>query len=158
MVGELFKTVTGIPSPHIPYKGSGTGAPAFAANEVPIFFDAVAGHQAFIKLGRVRAIAVTSATRIAAYPDLPTMKEAGFPRVEGLVWYGTQAPAGTPRHIIAKLNADSNRVLAMPDVRERLTAGGMDAAGSTPEEFSRFIQTELAKWGPVVKAAGVKAN
>lgn len=158
MVGELFKVVTGIPSPHIPYKGSGTGAPALAANEIPVFFDAVAGHQAFIRSGRVRALAVTSAARTPAYPDVPTMKEAGYARVEGLVWYGTQAPAGTPKHIVARLNAESNRVLTMPDVKEKLIAAGMDAAGSTPDEFSNFIKAELAKWGPVVKAAGVKAN
>lgn len=158
MVGELFKVVTAIPSPHIPYKGSGTGAPALAANEVPIFFDAVAGHQAFIKSGRVRALAVTSATRVAAYPDVPTMKEAGFARVEGTVWYGTLAPAGTPKPIIARLNTESNRVLAMQDVKDKLTAVSIDTAGGTPEEFGKFIRAELDRWGPVVKAAGVKAN
>lgn len=158
MVGEMFKIATAIPSPHIPYKGSGTGAPALAAGEIPVFFDAVAGHQAFIKSGRVRALAVTSPARVSAYPDVPTMKESGQPKVDGTVWYGLQAPAGTPKHIIAKLNAESNRVLAMQDVKDRLTAVSIDAAGSTPEEFSKFIRAELEKWGPVVKAAGVKAN
>ena len=158
MVGELFKVVTGIPSEHIPYKGSGTGAPAFAAGEVQIFFDAVAGHQAFIKSGRVRALAVTSATRVAAYPDVPTMKEAGFGRVDGSVWYGLQAPAGTPKHIIAKLNAESNRVLGMQDVKDKLLAMSIETAGGSPEAFAKFIGDELAKWGPVVRAAGVKVN
>jgi tripartite-type tricarboxylate transporter receptor subunit TctC len=158
MVGEMFKIITAIPSPHIPYKGSGTGAPALAAGEVPVFFDAVAGHQAFIKSGRVRALAVTSGARVSAYPDVPTMKESGLPKVDGNVWYGLQAPAGTPRHIVAKLNAESNRVLVMQDVKDRLTAMSIDAAGSSPEEFSKFIRAELDKWGPVVKAAGVKVN
>ena len=158
MVGELFKVVTGIPSQHIPYKGSGTGAPALAAGEVPVFFDAVAGHQAFIKTGRVRAIAATSTTRVAAYPDVPTMKEAGFPRVEGTVWYGTLAPAGTPKAVVARLNAETNRVLAMQEVKDKLTAATIDAAGGTPEEFGKFIRTELDRWGPVVKASGVKVN
>lgn len=158
MVGELFKVVSAIPSQHIPYKGSGTGAPAFAAGEVQLFFDAVAGHQAFVKSGRVRALAVTSAARVAAYPDVPTMKEAGFGRVDGLVWYGFQAPAGTPKPIIARLNAESNRVLAMPEVKEKLTAVSIETAGGTPEAFAKFIRTELDKWGPVVKAAGVKLN
>ncbi len=158
MVGELFKIVTAIPSQHIPYKGSGTGAPALAAGEIPIFFDAVAGHQAFIRSGRVRALAVTSAARVSAYPDVPTMKEAGFARIDGLVWYGLQAPAGTPKHIIAKLNTESNRVLAMQEVKDKLTAVSIEAAGGTPEEFSKFIRAELDRWGPVVKAAGVKVN
>ena len=158
MVGELFKIVTGIPTQHIPYKGSGTGAPALAAGEVPIFFDAVAGHIPFIKTGRVRALAVTSAVRVAAFPDVPTMKEAGLEKIDGQVWYGLLAPAGTPKNVIAKLNSESMRVLAMPDVKERLAGASIDAMGSTPEEFGKFIRTELEKWAPVVKAAGVKAN
>ena len=158
LVGEMFKIVTGIPSQHIPYKGSGTGAPALAAGEVPVFFDAVAGHQAFIKSGRVRALAVTSAARVSAFPDVPTMKEAGLPRIDGLVWYGFQAPAGTPKPIITRLNAESNRVLAMQDVKDKLTAVSIEAAGGTPEEFAKFIRTELDKWGPVIKSAGVKLN
>jgi tripartite-type tricarboxylate transporter receptor subunit TctC len=158
MVGELFKVVTGIPSQHVPYKGSGTGAPALASGEVPFMFDGIAGHLAFIKLGRVKALAVTSPARLAAFPDIPTMKELGYPRVDGMVWYGLMAPAGTPKPIIAKLNAESNRVLAMQDLKDRLTNAGVDAAGGTPEEFGKFIRAEYDKWGPVVKAAGVKAN
>jgi tripartite-type tricarboxylate transporter receptor subunit TctC len=158
LVGELFKIVTGIPSQHIPYKGSGTGAPAVAAGEVPIFFDAIAGHQPFIKSGRVKALAVTSPARLAAFADVPTMKELGFPRVDAEVWYGLLAPAGTPKPIIAKLNAESRRVLAAQDVKDRLTVAGIDTTGGTPEEFGKFIRAELDKWGPVVKAAGVKAN
>ena len=158
MVGELFKVVTGIPSQHVPYKGSGTGAPALASGEVPFMFDGIAGHLAFIKLGRVKALAVTSPARLAAFPDIPTMKELGYPRVDGTVWYGLMAPAGTPKPIIAKLNAESNRVLAMQDLKDRLTNAGVDAAGGTPEEFGKFIRAEYDKWGPVVKAAGVKAN
>ncbi len=158
LVGELFKIVTSLPSQHIPYKGSGGGAPALAAGEVPVFFDAVAGHMAFIKSGRVRALAVTSAARVAAFPDIPTMKEAGFARIDGLVWYGLLAPAGTPKPIIARLNVETNRALASQDAKDRLLAVSIETAGGTPEEFGRFIRAELDKWGPVVKAAGVKAN
>ena len=158
LVGELFKIVTGIPSQHIPYKGSGTGAPALAAGEVPIMFDAIAGHQPFIKLGRVKALAVTSATRLPAFADIPTMKELGLARVDGEVWYGLLAPAGTPKNVITKLNTESPRVLAMQDLKDRLTVAGIDATSSTPEEFGRFIRAELDKWGPVVKAAGVQPN
>src|SRR5262245_32534844 len=158
LVGELFKIVTAIPSQHVPYKGSGTGAPALAAGEVQFMFDAITGHQPFIKLGRVKALAVTSPARLAAFPDIPTMKEAGYPKVDGTVWYGLMAPAGTPKPIIQKLNAESRRVLAMQEVKDRLTVAGIDAAGGPPEEFGKFIRAEFEKWGPVVKAAGVKAN
>jgi tripartite-type tricarboxylate transporter receptor subunit TctC len=158
LVGELFKIVAGIPSVHVPYKGSGTAAPDLAAGNVQFMFDAIAGHQPFIQSGRVRALAVTSPARLAVFPDIPTMKELGFPRVDGTVWYGLLAPAATPKSIIAKLNAESNRVLAMPDVKEKLTRAGIDAAGGTPEDFGKFIRAEFEKWGPVVKAAGVKAN
>ena len=158
MVGELFKIVTAIPSQHVPYKGSGTAAPDLAGGRVQFMFDAIAGHQAFIQSGRVKAIAVTSPARLAAFPDIPTMKELGLARVDGSVWYGLLAPAATPKPIVAKLNAESRRVLASQDVKERLTNAGIEAAGGTPEEFGKFIRAESDKWGPVVKAAGVKAN
>ena len=158
LVGELFKIVTDIPSQHIPYKGSGTGAPALAAGEVQFMFDAIAGHLPHIQSGRTKALAVTSPARLAAFADIPTMKEVGLARVDGEVWYGLLAPAGTPQSIITKLNAESRRVLAMQDLKDRLTVAGIDAAGGTPEDFGKFIRAELDKWGPVVKAAGVKAN
>ena len=158
LVGELFKIVTGIPSVHVPYKGSGTAAPDLAAGHVQFMFDAIAGHQPFIQTGRVRALAVTSSARLSTFPDVPTMKELGYPRVDGTVWYGLLAPARTPKSIITKLNAESMRVLAMPDVKEKLTRAGIDAAGGSPEDFGKFIHAEFDKWGPVVKAAGVKPN
>ena len=158
MVGELFKIVTAIPSQHVPYKGSGTAAPDLAGGRVQFMFDAIAGHQAFIQSGRVKAMAVTSAERLSAFPDIPTMKELGLARVDGSVWYGLLAPAATPKAIVAKLNAEARRVLASQDVKEKLANAGIDAAGGTPEDFGRFIRAESDKWGPVVKAAGVKAN
>ena len=158
LVGELFKIVTGIPSVHVPYKGSGTAAPDLAAGNVQFMFDAIAGHQPFIQSGRTRALAVTSPARLAAFPDIPTMKELGLARVDGTVWYGLLAPAGTSKAVVAKLNAESNRVLAMPDIKEKLLRAGIDTAGGTPEEFASFMRAEFDKWGPVVKAAGVKAN
>ena len=106
----------------------------------------------------MRPIAVAGAGRVSAYPDVPTMKEAGVAKVEGSAWYGWQAPAGTPKHIVNKLNTETNRVLAMQDVKERLAAASIDTLGGTPEEFAKFIRAELDKWGPVVKAAGVKVN
>ena len=158
LVGELFKSVTGIPSQHIPYKGSGTAAPDLAGGHVPFMFDAIAGHLGSVQSGRVKAFAVTGPARVAAFPDTPTMAEVGLPRVTGSVWYGLLAPAGTRKEIIARLNAEANRILAMQEVKDRMAAAGMQPAGGTPEEFGKFISDELAKWGPVVKAAGVTAN
>ncbi len=158
LVGELFKIVTGIPSQHIPYKGSGIAAPDLAGGHVQFMFDAIAGHQPHIQSGRVKALAVTSPKRLAAFSGVPTMVEVGYPRVAGTVWYGMLAPAGTPKPVIARLNAESRRILAMQEVKDRLTAAGIDAAGGTPEEYGNFIRAELDKWGPVVKAAGVKPN
>jgi tripartite-type tricarboxylate transporter receptor subunit TctC len=158
LVGELFKIVTAIPSQHVPYKGSGTAAPDLAGGHVQFMFDAIAGHLPHIQSGRTRMLAVSSPARLAAFPDTPTMTELGFPRVDGAVWYGLMAPAGTPKRIIGMLNAESKRILAMQEVKDRLTVAGIDAAGGTPEDFGKFIRAEFDKWGPVVKAAGVKAN
>lgn len=158
LVGELFKTVTGIPSQHIPYKGSGTAAPDLVGGHVQFMFDAIAGHLAGVQSGRVKAMAVTGPSRVAAFPDTPTMAEVGLPRVTGSVWYGLLAPAGTPKEIISKLNAEAKRILAMQEVKDRMAVAGMYPAGGTPEEFGKFIRDELAKWGPIVKAAGVKVD
>jgi tripartite-type tricarboxylate transporter receptor subunit TctC len=158
LVGELFKMVTGIPSQHIPYKGSGIAAPDLAGGHVQFMFDAIAPHQPFIQSGRTKVLGVVSPTRVAVFPDTPTMAELGYPRVTGLIWYGLVAPAGTPKAIIARLNAESNRILSMQDVKERMAGAGIDAASSTPEEFGKFIRAELARWGPVVKAAGAKLD
>ncbi len=158
LVGELFKTVTGAPIQHVPYKGSAPGAADVAGGQVQLMFDALTPQQPHIKSGRTRVLAVISPARLAAFPDTPTMTELGYPRVAASIWYGLMAPAGTAREIIAKINAASNRILATPDVKDRMAATGIDAAGGTPDAFAKFIRDELAKWGPVVKAAGAKAD
>lgn len=158
LVGELFKTVTGAPIQHVPYKGSAPGAADVAGGQVQLMFDALTPQQPHIKSGRTRVLAAISPTRLAAFPDTPTMAELGYPRVAASIWYGLMAPAGTPKDIITKLNAESNRILATQEVKERMAATGIDAAGGTPEAFAKFIRDEIAKWGPVVKAAGAKAD
>ena len=101
-------------------------------------------------------LAVTTLKRLPVAPDAPTMLEIGYPKVAGTVWYGLMVPAGTPRAVIAKLNAESNGVLATDEVRDRLAAMGIDAAGGgSPEDFGKFIRAEIAKWAPVVRAAGI---
>ena len=103
-------------------------------------------------------LAAISPQRLPIAPDAPTMTELGFPKVAASIWYGMVVPAGTPKTIIAKLNAESNRALALPEVKERLAAAGIDAAGGTPEAFAQVMRDELAKWGPVVKASGAKVD
>ncbi len=158
LVGELFKSVTGAPIQHVPYKGSGPAASDVAAGQVQLSFDAIAPHLPFIRSGRTRVLAAISPQRLPIAPDAPTMTELGFPKVAASIWYGMVVPAGTPKTIIAKLNAESNRALALPEVKERLAAAGIDAAGGTPEAFAQFMRDELAKWGPVVKASGAKVD
>jgi tripartite-type tricarboxylate transporter receptor subunit TctC len=159
LVGELFKSVTGANLQHVPYKGSGPAATDVAAGQVAFAFDAIAPHLPHIKAGRTRALAAISPARLAMFPEVPTMKEIGYSQVAASIWYGMMAPAGTPRDIVLKLNGESNRVLGLQDVKERMSGAGIDAAApNRPEDFSKFIRDELAKWGPVVKASGAKAD
>ena len=158
LVGELFKSVTGAPIQHVPYKGSAPGAADVAGGQVQLMFDALAPHLPHLKSGRTKVLAAISPARLPIAPDAPTMTELGFPKFAASIWYGLMAPAGTPRTIVMKLNAESNRILALADVKERLGGAGIDTAGGSPEDFAKFIGDEMAKWGPVVKASGAKAD
>lgn len=158
LVGELFKSVAGAPIQHVPYKGSAPGAADVASGQVQLMFDAIAPHLPHLKSGRTKVLAAISPARLPIAPDAPTMIELGYPKVAASIWYGMMVPAGTPAAVIAKLNAESNKALALPDVKERLAAAGIDTAGGTPEAFAKFIRDELAKWGPVVKTSGAKLD
>jgi len=158
LVGELFKSVTGAPIQHVPYKGSAPGAADVAGGQVQLMFDALAPHLPHLKSGRTKVLAAISPARLPIAPDAPTMTELGFPKIAASIWYGLMAPAGTSRTIVMKLNAESNRILALADVKERLGGAGIDTAGGSPEDFAKFIGDEMAKWGPVVKASGAKVD
>jgi tripartite-type tricarboxylate transporter receptor subunit TctC len=159
LVGELFKIATGANIRHVPYKGSGPAAIDVAGGQVAFAFDAVAPHLPHIKSGRTRVLAAISPKRMAMFPDAPTMTEIGYPQIAASIWYGLLAPSATPKAVIARLNSESNRVLLLADVKERLAGAGIDAAApNLPEDFGRFIRDELAKWGPVVKASGARAD
>ena len=156
LMGELFKIETGARIEHIPYKGSGPAAADLAGGQVQLAFDAVAPQLPYIKSGRTRVLGVASPARLAVVPDAPTMSELGYPKVVGSVWYGLMVPAGTPRIIVDRLNSESNRILATEEVRERMAAVSIDAAGGGgPGDFGNFIRAEIAKWGPVVRRAGI---
>ena len=158
LVGELFKNVTGAPLQHVPYKGSAPGAADVAGGQVQLMFDAIAPHLPHLKSGRTKVLAAISPARLPIAPDAPTMTELGFAKVAASIWYGMMVPAATPKALITKLNAEANKALAMPEVKERLAGAGIDVGGGLPEDYAKFIRDELAKWGPVVKASGAKLD
>jgi tripartite-type tricarboxylate transporter receptor subunit TctC len=158
MAAELFKSVTGAPLTHVPYKGSGPAVADLVGGRVQIMFDAAPSLIAHIRSGRLRVLAAASAERNRLLPEVPTFGELGYPKVAVSLWYGLLAPAGTPKPIVDKLNREVAGALASPDVREKLLAQGAEPMPGTPEAFASFMQQEMAKWAPVVKQAGVKLD
>jgi len=158
MAAELFKSVTGAPLTHVPYKGSGPAVADLVGGRVQIMFDAAPSLIAHVRGGKLRVLAAASAQRNRLLPDVPTFAELGYPRVAVSLWYGLLAPAGTPRPIVDKINSEVGKALASPDVREKLLAQGAEPMPGSPEAFAAFMQEEMAKWAPVVKQAGVKLD
>jgi tripartite-type tricarboxylate transporter receptor subunit TctC len=158
LAGELFKMNTGSRIVHVPYKGGGPAAVALLSGEVGMIFGEPASMMGYLKAGKLRALAVTSGKRALSLPELPTMIEAGVPGYDVTSWNGILAPAGTPAPILDRLNGELNRIIATPAMRDRMIALGYEPVGGTPEAFGKFIQSELAKWAPVVKAANVRID
>ena len=156
--GELFKTMTGVDMTHVPYKGSAPALTDLIGGQVQLMFDNLPSSLPFIKAGKLRALAVTSGTRSATLPELPTLAESGLPGFEASSWFGVLAPAGTPRDIVAKLNGAIAGWLASPEAKEKLLAQGAIAAGGTPDDFARHIAAETSKWAKVVKASGAHVD
>jgi tripartite-type tricarboxylate transporter receptor subunit TctC len=152
---ELFRIMAGLTLTHIPYKGTGPATVDLVAGQVQLSMPNVLTALPQIKGGKVRALGVTSARRAVGLPDIPAIAES-LPGYEAIQWYGVLAPAGTAREIVAKLQAEIARIVILPEVKERLAADGADAVGNRPEEFATYIRAELAKWGKVVKAGGIK--
>jgi tripartite-type tricarboxylate transporter receptor subunit TctC len=155
---ELFKTMTGTFIVHIPYKGAGPALVDFLGGQTNIMFDNLPTALPHVKARKVRALAVSSAKRSPLAPELPTLAESGLPGFDLATWFAFFAPAATPREITAKIAADMQRVLAQPDVKERLLAVGVDVVGSTPEELARFQRAEMEKWAKIVKDSGAKVD
>jgi len=153
---ELFKMTAGVNIVHIPYKGAAPATTDVMAGQIQLSFASTPGSIPVVKAGKVKALGVTSARRIAKLPDVPTVAEAALPGYEASVWYGVVAPAGTPRSIVQRLNTEIARIVADPAQRERMLAGDFEPTTSTPEQFAAFIKSETAKWGKVVKASGAK--
>jgi tripartite-type tricarboxylate transporter receptor subunit TctC len=155
---ELFSYMTGVKWVHIPYKGGGPGVVALLAGEVSLYFGNVPTVIRQARDGKLRAIAVTGSKRTPAAPDIPTVAESGVQGYEVTTFYGVSAPAKTPRPIVERLHTEIVRALQSPDVREKLQGLGADPVGNTPEQYAAFIQSEIAKWGKVIKAAGIKGE
>lgn len=158
LVGELFKSATGSPIVHVPYKGSGPGVIDLAAGNVQLGFDSLPSILGQIKAGRLKPLATVGKRRSPLYPDLPSLAESGYPEVDGAVWYGVSGPPGMPRALVARLADELGRVLASSDVKERFAQQGADVTPLTPEQYVAFMKSEWARWGPVVKASGAKVD
>ncbi|MGV3629326.1 MAG: Bug family tripartite tricarboxylate transporter substrate binding protein [Betaproteobacteria bacterium] len=153
---ELFKTMTGSNIVHIPYKGSAGVLADVMGGQIAVTIDNMPPYVPQVRAGKIRALAVSTAKRSSAMPDLPTIAEAGVPGYEAGAWFGLLAPAGTPKAIVMRLSAENARILKLPDVSKRISELGADPVGSTPEEFVALIQSEIAKWAKVIKDANVE--
>src|SRR5712664_10559 len=156
--GELFKAMTGVDMVHVPYKGAQPALTDLIAGQVQLMFATSVSVIPYIKAGRLRALAVTTAQRSAAMPELPTLSEAGVGGFESITWHGVVVPAGTRGPVIHVLNQKINSVLREKDFRERLAGLGAEVAGGTPGEFAAFIAGEIPKWAKVVRDSGARAE
>jgi tripartite-type tricarboxylate transporter receptor subunit TctC len=158
LVGALFQHALKLDLVHVPFDGGGTAVLATIGGHTPISFGALAPAVPLIKDGQLRPLAVTGKARSPTLPDIPTMAEAGFPEVEGATWTAVVVPAGTPKDIIAELHRLVVKSLAQSDVKEKLAAIAYVPIGNSPEECAAFFKAEMAKWGPIIKAAGLRVE
>ena len=156
MAAELYMNMTGVKMHHVPYKGSSAAHPDLLAGRTAMIFDTITAVQGHVRSGALRGIAVTTASRSSAMPELPTIAESGLPGYDASTWGGILAPAGTPKDVVARLNSSINAALKMEDVRKRLMGAGIEIQGGTPEAFAEVIRVEVEKWGRVTKAAGIQ--
>ena len=155
---EMLKTAAGVYMVHIPYRGSAPAVADLIGGQVQVMMDGLPSALPQVKAGRLRALALTSQKRSPAAPDLPTIAESGYAGFYADAWSGLFAPKGTPRAVVDKLAVETQRILNLPDVRERFAALGAEPVGSTPAEFAQHVQREIAKWAVVVKQSGAKAD
>jgi tripartite-type tricarboxylate transporter receptor subunit TctC len=156
--GEIFKSMAGIDMIHVPYKGSAPGLTDTVAGSTSIMFVDILSALPHIKSGRLKALGVTGTVRSPALPEVPTIQESGLPDFNGNTWLGMVAPAGTPREIVARLSAETSKVLNAPDMRERLLAQGVEPVGSTPEQATAHLEAEMKRYATAVKASGAKVD
>jgi tripartite-type tricarboxylate transporter receptor subunit TctC len=158
LAAELLKITMKIDMVHVPYKGTGQVMSDLVGGQVPMFFSGMPPAMPHVHSGKLRALAVTTAKRSPAAPDVPTMEEAGVPGFDISNWFAFFVPAGTPTDVIAKLNAEINRALKLQDVREKLASVGAEAVGTSPEELARFVRVESAKFADLIRISGAKGT
>jgi tripartite-type tricarboxylate transporter receptor subunit TctC len=158
MAGELFKSMAGVSIVHIPYKGSAGARSDLLGGQVDIMFDAIPTMTEHIKSGKVKALATTGKTRSTALPTVPTAAEAGVPGYEATLWLGLMAPKGTPTAVVNRLNAELAKITSNPEVRRAWTAQGTTAMTMTVDEFTKYMNDDIAKWAQIVKISGAKAE
>lgn len=156
--GELLRQAAGIDIQHVPYKGTGPAVTDLVSGQVAMFITNMPSVLPMIKANRLRALAVTSLQRSKLVPDLPTVAESGIPGFEVIVWYGTFAPAASPKPVLSRVNQELRKMSEMQDVKDRLSAQGAEAMSSTPDELGKRVRADLVKWGRIVKASGAKID
>jgi len=158
LAGELFDTMAHVKMTHVPYRGTAAAVTDTISGQVQVIFDTLPSAIPFVKSGRLRALAVTSPQRDPSLPDLPTISESGLPGYEVGSWYGLLAPAGTPAPIVEKLSKVVAQLVRRPDIKQKLLERGATPVGDTPAEFASYINSELKKWAPIVRASGARVD
>jgi tripartite-type tricarboxylate transporter receptor subunit TctC len=158
LVTEMFKAAAGIDMQHVPYKGGPAALTDLIGGQVDVMFETLTATLPLVKSGKLRAIAVSSANRASALPEMPTISESGYPGFTGVPFVAMAAPAKTPKPIVGRLNADVNRILNLPDVKQSFLAAGTEPLVMTLEQLDEFVKTESVKWGKAVKASGAKVD
>lgn len=158
LIGELLRTSNRIDIAHVPYKGGGLAARDLVAGQVHLLFTNMSTMTPFIKAGRLRGLGVSGEKRSPVLPEVPTMIEAGFPQLDIGTWFALLAPAGTPRTIVTQLNREIVKVVNLPDVRQMLANQGVEPSSSTPEEAGAFLKNDVARWGKIIKEAGISLD
>ncbi len=158
LIAELFKSVAGIQIVHVPYKGVAQALPEMMSGKVQIAFNTIPAFLPHVKAGRLKALAITAASRSPLLPEVPAMPEVGLAEVQGGSWHAVVAPAGTPREIVGKLNRTLIATIAVPELRSQLLNQGAQPVGSSPDELRKFMQAEGEKWGRVIRSSGARAD
>jgi tripartite-type tricarboxylate transporter receptor subunit TctC len=156
--GEMLKMLTGIDMQHVPFKGSAQAIADVIGGQIALSFENIVVASPFVKSGRIKALAVTSANRASAVPSVPTMAESGVPGFEAIGWFGVVVPAATPKDVVAKLNGEMVRLLSAPDIKERISSLGAEVVSTTPEGMDQFNRAQIELWAKVVKASGARVE